>query len=136
MLGRIESYDAETESGIIVKGNFKFEFFREDWLAQVEPEAGDEVRFQAKKNVAVEVDLIGASLASEAVKYKYVAVVLAAILGGLGAHRFYLGYYKIGLAQIAITALTLGYGVMWGVIETVLLLGGHINRDAKGRPLK
>lgn len=136
MKGQIVSYDAVNESGIIASGNFKFDFNKQNWLADVEPEAGDEVRFNTKNNMAVEVNLLGAGYTGEAVKYKYVAVILAALLGGIGAHRFYLGYYKIGVAQIALTALTLGYGVMWGVIETVLLLGGHIDRDAKGRPLK
>lgn len=136
MKGQILSYDAETQSGVIASGNFKFDFNKADWLAGAEPEAGDEVRFNVKKNTAIDVNLLGASYTAEAVKSKVVAVILAGLLGGIGAHRFYLGYYKIGLAQIALTALTMGYGVMWGFIEMILLLGGHIDRDAKGRPLK
>jgi hypothetical protein len=47
-----------------------------------------------------------------------------------------LGFYKLALAQIALTILTHGYGVIWGFIDTVLLFGGHIHKDSKNRPLK
>jgi len=43
--------------------------------------------------------------------------------------------------QIAVTAGLvsgglMGFAMLWGFIETILLLGGHIDRDGKGRPLK
>jgi TM2 domain-containing membrane protein YozV len=72
----------------------------------------------------------------EAVKRKWIATLLALFFGFAGGHRFYLGFYKMGLAQIAVTALTQGYGVLWGFIDAVLLFAGHINKDAKNRPLK
>ena len=78
----------------------------------------------------------GVWIDTKAVKYKYVAVALAFFLGFTGMHRFYLGYYKLGLAQLAFTAITVGYGALWGFIEAILLFAGHINKDAKGRPLK
>ena len=74
--------------------------------------------------------------ATKPIKRKWVAVFLALFLGFIGAHRFYLGYYKIGIAQIAATALTQGYGVLWGFIEAIFLLFGWINKDAKNRKLK
>jgi TM2 domain-containing membrane protein YozV len=46
---------------------------------------------------------VGAYLAPpQAVKYKYVAAVLALFLGFTGLHRFYLGFYKLGFAQLAV----------------------------------
>jgi TM2 domain-containing membrane protein YozV len=137
MIGQIESYDPEAKTGIIKSGEALFEFNASDWMAEVLPEAGDDVTFDAKGNVAANVNLVGAYLARpEAVKYRYVAAALGLILGAVGAHRLYLGYYWIALFQLVVTFLTGGFGVIWGFIEGVLLLAGRIDKDAKGRPLK
>ena len=69
-------------------------------------------------------------------KSKLVAGLLGIFLGGLGIHRFYLGYIGIGIAQIAVTLVTCGIGHLWGFIEGILILTGDINRDVQGRPLK
>ncbi|MBF6648409.1 TM2 domain-containing protein [Methylobacter sp. BlB1] len=137
MIGQIESYDSEAKIGVIKSDEALFEFNADDWAAEASPEPGDDVTFDAKGNAAVNVNLVGAYLAKpEAVKYRYVAAVLALVLGGIGAHRLYLGYYWIALAQLALTVLTVGFGVVWGFIEAVLLFGGQMDKDAKGRPLK
>ncbi|AKG53644.1 hypothetical protein DGWBC_0981 [Dehalogenimonas sp. WBC-2] len=57
-------------------------------------------------------------------------------LGGFGVHRFYLGYTGIGIAQIAVTIITFGFGAIWGFIEGILILTGSLNRDARGMPLR
>ncbi|MDO9104650.1 MAG: TM2 domain-containing protein [Methylovulum sp.] len=137
MIGYIESYDAESQTGVIKAEDKAFAFHLDDWMAQVPPEQGDDVRFTEEDAHARGIDLVGAYLEKpKAVKYKYLAVLLGLLLGYAGVHRFYLGYYKIGLAQIAVTLATVGYGALWGFIEAVLIFGGHINKDAKGRPLK
>jgi len=137
MIGQIESYDPEAKTGVIKSDEALYEFNAGDWIAEALPEAGDDVTFDAKGNAAANVNLVGAYLAKpEAVKYRYVAAVLGLVLGGIGAHRIYLGYYWIALFQIALTVATVGFGVVWGFIEAVLLFGGHIDKDAKGRPLK
>lgn len=69
-------------------------------------------------------------------KSKITAGVLGILLGGLGVHRFYLGYTGIGIAQIVVTIFTLGIGSLWGFIEGILILTGSINKDAKGQPLQ
>lgn len=70
-------------------------------------------------------------------KSKIVAGVLGILLGGLGIHRFYLGYVGIGIVQILVTIVTLGIGGIWGFIEGILILtGSSITKDAKGRPLR
>ena len=65
---------------------------------------------------------------------KIVAGLLGILLGGLGVHRFYLGYVGIGVIQIIVTFVTLGFGSIWGLIEGILCLVGQM-RDAEGRPL-
>ena len=70
-------------------------------------------------------------------KSKLVAGLLGIFLGGLGVHRFYLGYTGIGIAQIVVTLVTCGVGVVWGLIEGILILAGSsITTDANGQPLK
>ena len=57
---------------------------------------------------------------------KLVAGLLGILLGGLGIHKFYLGYQKEGLIMLLVTVLTCGFGgiVMGpiGLIEGILYL--------------
>ncbi|KLT69461.1 MULTISPECIES: TM2 domain-containing protein [Flavobacterium] len=52
---------------------------------------------------------------------KVVAGVLAILLGGLGIHKFYLGYTKEGVIQL-ILGLLCGIGAVIGLIEGILYL--------------
>lgn len=65
-------------------------------------------------------------------KSKLVTLLLAFFLGGLGVHRFYLGYTLIG----ALMLVTLGGCGIWALIDFILILIGKVNRDAQGRLLK
>jgi TM2 domain-containing membrane protein YozV len=137
MIGHIESFDPDNQTGMIKSEEKSYSFHLDDWVAQAPPDPGDDVTFDEEDTVARNINLTGAYLAPpKAVKYKYVAAFLALFLGFTGLHRFYLGFYKLGFAQLALTAVTVGYGALWGFVEAVLLFAGHINKDAKGRPLK
>ena len=69
-------------------------------------------------------------------KSKLAAGLLGIFVGGLGIHRFYLGYIGLGIAQIAVTFVTCGVGYLWGFVEGILILAGStITTDADGRPL-
>ncbi|MFZ4504442.1 MAG: NINE protein [Methylovulum sp.] len=139
MNGNIANYDPETQAGTIKYNDKVFTFQLDDWQAEgIVPEEGDDVEFEEGVALAAKnVRLVGAFLEKpKAVKSKYVAALLGILLGWLGVHRFYLGHYKLGLIQIVVTLLTGGYGALWGFIEGVLIFAGHINNDAKGRPLK
>ena len=137
MIGHIESYDPDSQTGVVKSEENSYTFHLDDWVAEVPPDPDDDVNFDAEGTIARKIKLVGASLAPpKAVKYKYVAAVLALFLGFTGIHRFYLGFYKLGLAQLAVTAATVGYGALWGFVEAVLLFTGRIEKDAKGRPLK
>ena len=68
-------------------------------------------------------------------KSKTAAGILGILLGGLGVHRFYLGYTGIGILQILVTILSCGLGHFWGLIEGVLILTGSFNVDANGNYL-
>ena len=69
-------------------------------------------------------------------KSKLVAGLLGIFLGGFGIHNFYLGNNKRGVIQIIVTLVTCGIGAIWGFVEGIMILVGHINTDASGRPLK
>jgi TM2 domain-containing membrane protein YozV len=137
MIGHIESYDPDSQTGVVKSEENSYTFHLDDWVAQVPPDLGDDVDFDSEGMIARKFKLVGAYLTPpKAVKYKYVAATLALFLGFTGLHRFYLGFYWLGIAQLALTAATVGYGALWGFVEAVLLFAGHINKDAKGRPLK
>jgi len=50
------------------------------------------------------------------------AGILGILLGGLGIHKFYLGYTTAGIIQIVISIFTLGFGGFIGLIEGILYL--------------
>ena len=74
-------------------------------------------------------------------KSKAAAAVLAAFLGGTGAHRFYVGDTGLGVAMLVLFFagfVTLGLTWLivgiWAFVDFVLILTGGV-RDAYGRPL-
>ncbi len=87
----------------------------------------------------------GGGLAGEEAKSKLVAGVLGIVLGGLGIHRFYLGYTTIGIIQLVLGLsgiLTCGItsiaAWIWGLTEGIMILlgSGPFTKDAQGNPLK
>lgn len=55
-------------------------------------------------------------------KSQIIALVLVVLLGGLGIHRFYLGYTGIGIAQL----LTLGGCGIWALIDLIRIITGDL----------
>ena len=70
-------------------------------------------------------------------KSRTTAGILGILLGGIGVHRFYLGYPLIGVLQILVTLVTCGVGSIWGLVEGILILVRNENflTDANGVPL-
>ncbi len=143
MIGHIESYDKNIQTGVIkYEGKF-FEFYIDAWTSETPPKAGDDVDFLAEDDVVTEVGLLGAYVKDmRPVKRRMLAAILGLLFGCIGIHRFYLGFYSLGVAQIVFTGITMmfgfgvGLGVVWGFVEGFLLFTQHINKDGKGRPLK
>jgi TM2 domain-containing membrane protein YozV len=52
---------------------------------------------------------------------KIVAGIFGILLGGLGIHKFYLGYTKEGIIQIVLS-LICGIGAIIGLIEGIIYL--------------
>ncbi len=55
-------------------------------------------------------------------KSQTIALVLVLLLGGLGIHRFYLGYIGIGIIQL----LTLGGCGIWALVDLILIITGDL----------
>lgn len=137
MLGHIESYDENIQTGVIKADDKFFEFYIDNWRAQELPNVGDDVDFIEKDGDVSNVNPVGKYIKDmHPVKSRVLAAVLGLFLGAVGAHRIYLGFYWIAIAQIIVTLLTIGFGIVWGLIEGGLLFSGYICKDAKGRFLK
>jgi TM2 domain-containing membrane protein YozV len=142
MLGLVRSYDPETETGKITIGKENFDFDLSVWLPEAAPEEGDEVSFDLRGKKAYNINLRGAMLnKADAVKIRWVAVLLSLLFGWIGIHRIYLGYYRIAFMQCVLTGFLFmaglpGYVLLWPVIDAFLIFAGHIDKDAKLRPLK
>ena len=55
-------------------------------------------------------------------KSKLTAILLCFFLGGLGIHRFYLGYTLIGVIQL----LTFGGLLIWVIVDLIRLIIGSL----------
>ena len=55
-------------------------------------------------------------------KSQVVALILAIVVGGLGIHRFYLGYIWQGVVQL----LTLGGFGIWALIDLIRIITGDL----------
>ena len=53
---------------------------------------------------------------------KMPAAVLAILIGGLGIHKFYLGYQKEGIIMLVLFFLTCGTTGLVGLIEGIIYL--------------
>ena len=57
----------------------------------------------------------------EAKQKKLVAAILGILLGGLGVHKFYLGYVTAGIIQLVLSFFC-GIGGIIGLIEGIIYL--------------
>ena len=67
--------------------------------------------------------------------------LMGIFFGGLGVHRFLMGYTTIGLVQVLVSVLSCfllyPFVQIWGLVEGILVLARSesFQRDAHGRPL-
>lgn len=54
-------------------------------------------------------------------------------IGGIG--RFYIGDVGIGVAQLLVGWLSCGIGLIWPIVDAILMLTGNVP-DSQGRPLR
>ena len=139
MIGKIKSYDEDTQTGVIKSDDRYYEFHVNDWSEPVPPIIDSDVIFEDEGETAIMVTLIGSYLDhQDPVKSRRTAMALALfpLTGAFGGHRWYLGFYKIAIFQIIVTVVTIGFGLLWPLVEGFLLYSGRMDKDKQGRPLK
>jgi TM2 domain-containing membrane protein YozV len=60
---------------------------------------------------------------------------LLSLIGVGGIGRFYIGDIGIGVAQLLVGWLTCGIGLIWPIVDAILMLTGNVP-DSRGRPLR
>jgi TM2 domain-containing membrane protein YozV len=109
--GQILDYSVQGNSGTISGGDGnRYYFAGPEWKGVTPPGRGQTVDFDVEGNQAKAVypALISGAVGS---KSKVVAGILAIFLGGLGIHKFYLGFTAPGLVFLLVN--TVGLAVTW-----------------------
>ena len=111
MKGQILDFSVQENSGVISGSDGKrYSFNGADWKGDRPPSRGMSVDFEADGNHAKSVFLALGSTASGS-KDKTAAGLLAIFLGGLGIHKFYLGFTGPGLVYLLVN--TIGFAITW-----------------------
>ena len=136
MTGHILDYSIQTNTGAISgdDGN-RYSFTGADWRESGAPQVGMRVDFdpngsaatgiygEARVGAAAGAAPAAAPAAALGAKSKTTAGVLAILLGGLGVHKFYLGYTGIGLLHITFWFLTFFISCTLGCVIGIFTFG-------------
>lgn len=135
MRGQVLGVDARTGDGIVAGDDGRrYSFKPDDWAARGEPAVGMYVDFETHENRALTLFPVpgtspppAAAPASPPLgsdRNKWVAAVLALLLGPLGIHRFYLGRTGTGIAMLVLSCTLVGLLVTgpWGFVDMIRYL--------------
>ena len=137
MRGQVLGVDPRTGEGIVAgQDGQRYRFAPEDWAHRGEPAIGIEVDFEAANDRALSVfPMPTAPGPRRAVppatvapptndRNKYVAAVMAFVIGTLGIHRFYLGRTDSGIIMLvlSITVIGLVISAPWALIDMIRYL--------------
>lgn len=111
MKGRILDYSVQSSTGSISGADgVRYVFDGSEWKGNTPPARGMAVDFDIDGNQAMSVFIALAGPGSSS-KDKTAAGLLAIFLGGLGVHKFYLGYTGSGLVYLLTN--TVGFWITW-----------------------
>lgn len=130
MRGQVLGVDVKTGDGIVLaEDGARYRFGPDDWAQRGEPAIGMHVDFEAHEKRALSIFPVpGASpppvAPAENDRHKYIAALLAFVLGTLGIHRFYLGRTGSAIAMLVLTCTIVGLIVSapWALIDMVRYL--------------
>lgn len=116
MKGQVLDFSVQSNTGIISGADgVRYRFSGSEWKEGVVPFRGMHVDFEVQgSNAFVIYRSIGGG-GSTAAKNKVAAGLLAIFLGGLGIHKFYLGYTGPGLVYLLTNTV--------GLVVTIWFLG-------------
>lgn len=113
MKGQILDFSVQTNSGVISgEDGMRYTFTGYDWRSEITPFQGMRVDFDTHGTDAIEIyKVFGNTSPGISGSKNKVAAGLLAILGGLGIHKFYLGYTGPGL--VFLLTNTIGWIITW-----------------------
>ena len=137
MRGQVLGVDARTGDGIVTGDDGRRYSFRPaDWADRGEPAVGMYVDFETEQNRALSIFPVPGMAPAPAAtapahppalendRNKYIAAILAFLLGPLGIHRFYTGRTGSGIAMIVLTCTVIGLAISvpWAFIDMIRYL--------------
>ena len=135
MRGQVLGVDARTGDGLVAGQDGKrYRFAPADWAQRGEPSIGAEVDFETDDDRALSIFPVpgtavvhpGRIAANAPVndRNKYVAALLAFLIGILGIHRFYLGRTGSGIIMLVLSVTVIGLFVTapWAFIDMIRYL--------------
>ncbi|MBV9930303.1 MAG: TM2 domain-containing protein [Alphaproteobacteria bacterium] len=134
MRGQVLGVDTRTGHGMVAGDDgLRYRFTQADWAHRGEPAVGMYVDFEAHDSRALSIFPVpGTSPAPAAAappvpttdRNKYVAALIAFLVGPLGIHRFYLGRTGTGILMLVLTCTVAGLilSVPWAFIDMIRYL--------------
>lgn len=135
MRGQVLGMDTRTGDGIVVGDDGRrYKFGPSDWAHRGEPAVGMYVDFESNESRALSIFRVPGTSPPAPVspapapdqhdRNKYVAALLAFVLGPLGIHRFYLGRTGSGIAMLVLTCTLVGLIISapWALIDMIRYL--------------
>jgi TM2 domain-containing membrane protein YozV len=134
MRGQVLGVDTRTGHGIVTgEDGRRYSFGQDDWAHRGEPAIGMHVDFEAMDNRALSLFPVPGTTAVPASRpaapattdrNKYVAALIAFLLGPLGIHRFYLGRTGTGIMMLVLSCTVIGLflSVPWAFIDMIRYL--------------
>ena len=137
MRGQVLGVDTRTGDGIVTgEDGRRYSFKPLDWAARGEPAVGMQVDFETHESRALSIfpvpgtsppPVVSPSRPSEpdaGDRNKYVAALIAFLIGPLGIHRFYLGRTGSGIAMVILSCTLVGLLVTipWAFIDMIRYL--------------
>jgi TM2 domain-containing membrane protein YozV len=136
MRGQVLGVDTRTGEGKVAGDDGRrYTFTPADWAHRGEPSVGMYVDFETEQDRAltifpvpgsspVAVQVAGAPAIGRSDRNRYIAAVIAFIVGPLGIHRFYLGRTGSGIAMLVLSCTLVGLIISapWALIDMVRYL--------------
>lgn len=136
MRGQVLGVDTRTGDGMVAgEDGRRYAFRPADWAARGEPAVGMQVDFEIKESRALSVFPVPGTMMSPVPaaydsepdlndRNKFVAALLALLVGPLGIHRFYVGRVGSGIAMLLLSFSVIGLlvSVPWALIDMIRYL--------------